>query len=85
MPELTEQDWEAALEMRSDPDKWAMRSCWNCNAAHEHLRQAEYVIMCFDCGHWFYKGHDLTEEARRMPNLLHRGGMDQCRPQNMTP
>jgi hypothetical protein len=38
------------------------RSCWNCNSAHEHLKKAEYPIECFDCGHIYYKGVDLTEQ-----------------------
>jgi PHP family Zn ribbon phosphoesterase len=40
---------------------YAMRSCWNCNAAHEHLKDANCPIVCFSCGHWFFKGVQLTE------------------------
>ena len=32
------------------------RTCWNCNGAHEHLKDAKYVIWCYECGHYFYKG-----------------------------
>lgn len=45
-----------------DKGKYAFRSCWNCNGAHEHLKNAEGLINCFVCGHWFYKGEDLTED-----------------------
>lgn len=38
------------------------RSCWNCNPGHEHLKKVEYPIQCFDCGHTFFKGIDLTEQ-----------------------
>jgi len=38
-----------------------LRSCWNCNPAHEGLKDANYVIACFECGHYFYKGEDITE------------------------
>jgi hypothetical protein len=41
-----------------------MRSCWNCNEAHEHLKDPDAgVISCFVCGHFFYDGQDITEEA----------------------
>jgi hypothetical protein len=40
---------------------YALRSCWNCNPAHEHLKQAEYVLRCIGCGHVFFRGEDITE------------------------
>ena len=52
---------EAYKWMRDNGGNYAMRSCWKCNSALEHLKKAEYVIMCFGCGHWFYKGKDLTK------------------------
>lgn len=48
--------------LKADSGNFSMRSCWNCNSAHSHLKKAEYVIRCFGCGHAFYKGVDLTEE-----------------------
>lgn len=37
------------------------RSCWNCNPAHKHLKKAEYPFICFECGHYYYKGVDITD------------------------
>lgn len=37
------------------------RSCWHCNIAHEHLKDADYPIQCFACGHVYFKGVQLTE------------------------
>ncbi len=37
-------------------DDVAMRSCWECNAAHEHLKRAEGLFWCFDCGRMFSHG-----------------------------
>lgn len=35
----------------------AMRSCWYCNGAHEHLKNADYPIICaMGCGIWYLKG-----------------------------
>lgn len=42
-------------------DGIAMRSCWNCNPAHKHLKETDAVISCFICGGFFYKGVDITE------------------------
>jgi len=38
------------------------RSCWDCNEAHEHLKNADYPIQCFECGHIYYKGIKLTSD-----------------------
>jgi hypothetical protein len=51
---------EARKEAESKLDQRAMRSCWNCNPAHEHLKEAEYPFVCFECGNWFYKGFNIT-------------------------
>lgn len=38
------------------------RTCWNCNPGHKHLKKAKYCILCLQCGHYYYKGEDITEE-----------------------
>ena len=43
-------------------DKLIMRSCWNCNPSHEHLKTCEVPIVCYQCGHYYYKGVDITDE-----------------------
>lgn len=45
-------------------DKWnkkvdAMRSCWECNPAHIHLKDVDYSFLCFSCGKIFYKGEEV--------------------------
>ena len=49
---------------------FAFRSCWNCNTAHEYLKNANYVINCFGCGRWFYKGVDITSDNEAEPTQL---------------
>lgn len=45
----------------SDGQLPAMRSCWECNAAHEHLKQSsDVVFVCFECGRFYYKGEYLS-------------------------
>lgn len=53
---------EATEILKKDKTSFAWRSCWNCNGAHEHLKECDYVINCFNCGHWYYKGIDITEK-----------------------
>ena len=37
-----------------------MRSCWQCNDAHEHLKQADYVVFCvMGCGRLYWKGVEI--------------------------
>jgi len=52
---------KAKAMLKKDPTCYAWRSCWKCNGAHEHLKEAEYPINCFACGHWYYKGIDITQ------------------------
>lgn len=66
---------ETVEELRREAEEWVEengssglvgpfpnRSCWNCNGAHEHLKEADFPIHCLWCGHIFYKGVRLTEE-----------------------
>jgi len=37
-----------------------MRSCWNCNPAHDFMKTWDNVVIdCFGCGRPYYHGHDL--------------------------
>lgn len=34
--------------------KVTFRSCWECNSAHEHLKEGEdVVLLCFGCGNYY--------------------------------
>lgn len=59
-------------EARQRADAWlregnlpGMRSCWSCNAGHEGLKDASYVFLCFNCGHWFFDGEDITSHLHQ--------------------
>lgn len=41
---------------------WQLRSCWACNAAHEHLKQGG-LVQCYDCGHLYLDGVQLTTDT----------------------
>ena len=38
-----------------------MRSCWECNEAHEHLKKAESLHCCFWCSRYWIFGRFLDE------------------------
>jgi hypothetical protein len=39
-----------------------LRSCWVCNSAHVRLIEGEGVVLnCFECGHYYLGGVDVTE------------------------
>ena len=53
---------EEALELiKKDVNNLCIRSCFDCNKAHEHLKEADFVIACFQCGKYYFKGEDITD------------------------
>jgi len=55
---------ERALAAKADVP--VLRSCWNCNPAHEYLKNVDYPFLClWGCGHWFFEGHDLSAIAEK--------------------
>lgn len=51
---------EAEKILKKKKYNFTFRSCWKCNGAHGHLKESPHVIHCFGCGHWYYKGKDIT-------------------------
>lgn len=41
----------------------ALRSCWNCNTAHKHLKKEDYLIYCIWCGNLYLKGKEVEIEG----------------------
>ena len=52
------------LRKEAKTKKVSLRSCWNCNPAHEYFKESDYVIACIWCGHYFYKGVDITDTSK---------------------
>lgn len=65
MSKISQETMDAAIAARAAGD-FQMRSCWKCNGAHEHLKNAG-LIVCFACGHWYLNGEDLSEEGEPEP------------------
>jgi hypothetical protein len=48
--------------LTAHPEALALRSCWNCNPAHEYMkRNDDYVISCPWCGNFYFQGVDITD------------------------
>lgn len=47
--------------IRFENNEPAIRSCYECNLAHEHLRNTEFIHVCYDCGRYWIKGKYLNE------------------------
>lgn len=52
---------------------WRMsswRSCWECNGAHEYLKQAKGLFWCFICGRIFKGGRFLGSVGMYFVSLV---------------
>ena len=52
----------AEVIKEADGQAVVLRSCWECNSAHEHLRSADYQVLCFACGKTWWKGVCVHQE-----------------------
>ena len=53
-----------ALRAEAVTHKIGMRSCWNCNKAHERFLNDvtdNHLFGCFICNHFYFNGCDITE------------------------
>lgn len=48
-------NYEKAQELKDKHD-FSVRSCWQCNPAHEHLKKAIGLFTCYDCERWYMNG-----------------------------
>jgi hypothetical protein len=54
---------EATKIFKKDVGDLGWRSCWICNGAHTRFLKGswgKWVLNCFECGRFFYKGVDIT-------------------------
>lgn len=52
---------EKAEELKAK-DEFSMRSCWECNPAHKHLKKCGGLFICFGCGRWWMNGNYFTKK-----------------------
>lgn len=41
-----------------------MRSCWECNLAHEYLKKVNSLFLCFVCDKYWLFGEFLTSKDK---------------------
>ena len=62
MVEIKKLRQQAERIIKKDDSLLIMRSCWDCNHSHEHLKDLRnMVIFCFICGRYYFKGQDITD------------------------
>jgi len=47
----------------TDEGEPALRSCWECNGAHEHLKDVDFLHFCIWCNRYWIFGHFLDDFA----------------------
>ena len=45
----------------ADEGEPALRSCWLCNGAHEHLKDTDFLHFCILCGRYWIFGRFMDE------------------------
>ena len=54
-------NFEKAEELKNK-DNFSMRSCWECNPAHNHLKTVGGLFICLDCNRWYMNGGYFDNE-----------------------
>jgi ribosomal protein L37AE/L43A len=54
-------NYEKAVELQKEAN-FSMRTCWECNGSHEHLKHVSGLFSCFDCGRWYMNGGFFDNE-----------------------
>lgn len=62
---------DRAQELR-DASDFAMRTCWECNPAHEHLKDVGGLFTCIDCARWFMNGDYFTNDEHCDAEFIER-------------
>ena len=45
--------WKGKGVVSSEEREPCLRSCWECNSAHEHLKSVNALHLCFACGRYW--------------------------------
>ena len=52
--------WVDPEVLLAGPGNVAVRSCWNCNESHEHMKGWDDVILwCFECDGRYHAGEEV--------------------------
>jgi ribosomal protein L37AE/L43A len=48
-----------------EKQEFSIRSCWDCNGSHEHLKNVSGLFTCFSCGRWYMNGGFMDDDKHR--------------------
>jgi len=48
--------WKGGDIVELEEGEPVFRSCWECNSAHEYLKNRSSLHKCFSCGRWWVLG-----------------------------
>lgn len=70
--------WNGNGVLKMEDGEPAMRSCWECNGAHEHLKKVNFLHVCFSCGrYWLFGTYmDSFENDEDFDNFFTSLGMN---------
>lgn len=58
-----------ALIVRAEGRTPALRSCWECNSAHKHLKEKNDILfLCIECDRYYMDGVFLTDHGDKNAN-----------------
>jgi len=57
--------------------EFAMRSCWECNPAHNHLKKVGGLFTCFECGRWYMNGGYFDNEKHCKKEFIEKESLKQ--------
>lgn len=70
--------WKGNGIIQMEEGEPALRSCWECNAAHEHLKKVNFLHICFQCGrYWVFDSFlDAFETDEEFDAFLKSWGLE---------
>lgn len=62
-------NYQKAIELQK-AGNYSMRSCWECNGSHEHLKTVGGLFTCTNCGKWYMNGGFFNDNKHRNTPFL---------------
>lgn len=64
-------------KLKMEKGEPVLRSCWNCNSAHKHLKKVNFLHTCFSCGRFwiFDKFLDRFKSDKEFDNFFEKMGL----------
>jgi hypothetical protein len=69
--------WHGGGRVEMEEGEPALRSCWECNTGHEHLKKVNFLHVCFGCGrYWvFDRFLDTLETDEQFASFMESWGV----------